>query len=142
MGLLNEFFLAADDDEARRAVRDGAVAAGAEDVIHASGMTSLEIEFIEEAITGQPWSPADLHLFTDDDDDPEVPFVVEFPDGVIDALLEIPASEVLPAATRWAGFEELRGTDPSVLADLLEDLIRLVANGTTSGKKPYLWVCL
>lgn len=143
VGLLNEFFLAANDDEARQAVRDGAVAAGwVEPVIEASGWNSLEIELLEEAITGRPWSPGGLDVITEDDDDPEGPFVVRFPEGVIDALLELSTSEVLPAAERWASFEELDDADPAVLASVLDDFIRLVPIGASSGKKPYLWVCL
>ena len=103
----------------------------------------MEIELLEEAITGRPWSPGGLVVITEEDnDDPEGPFVVRFPEGVIEALLELSSREVLPVAERWARFEELRGSDADVLAEVLDDLIGLVAVGASSGKKPYLWVCL
>lgn len=142
MGFLNEIFLAADDDDARRAAGDGPTAAGWTDVIQASGLTNLEIELIEEAITGTPWAATEGDVITQDEDDPEAPFVVPFPDGVTDALLELPSSELVAAAGRWAGFEELRDAELATLASLLDDLVQLTATGASTGKKPYLWVCV
>lgn len=135
---LNEFFLAADDDEARRAARDGAVAAGWEDVVHASGLTNLDIELLEEAVTGRPSTTAPRALITGDGGDPEASFVVPFPDGLTDALLELRTAEVRPAAERWAR----ANIEPAALASLLEDLVGLVSIGVTTGRGPYLWVCL
>lgn len=142
MGLLNEIFLAVDDDEARRAAGDGPTAAGWTDVIQASGLTNLEIELIEEAITGKQWAPSAGDVITQHADDPDAPWVVPFPAGVTDALLELPSTELVAAAGRWAAFDELRDVELGALASLLDDLVQLTATGASTGKKPYLWVCL
>jgi hypothetical protein len=141
MGLLNEFFLAKDDDDARRALPDGPTAGGFAEVVPSGGFTNLEIELLEQAVTGKKWSPAPISVLSEDNA-PEGPWVVGFPGSVTDALLEVGQGELQAVAGRWAGFNELKGADPSGLADLLADLIDLVAAGVGSRRSPYLWICL
>jgi len=141
MALINEFFLAVDDDDARRALPDGPTAGGFVEVVPSGGFTNVEVELIEEAATGKPWSPAGVSVLAHDGD-PEGPWVVGFPAPVTDALLEVGEAELDAVAARWAAFEQLKGADPSSLAGLLVDLIDLAGLGVSSERVPYLWICL
>jgi hypothetical protein len=141
MGLLNEFFLAADDDDAMRALPDGPTAGGFVEVVDSGGFTNLEIELLEEAVTTGPRTPARISVLSIDDA-PEGPWVVAFPTAVTDLLLEIGEDQLPAVAARWAAFDELKGADASTLADLLVDLIDLASTGVASGRAPYLWICL
>ena len=141
MGLLNEFFLAVDDDDARRALPDGPTAGGFAEVVSSSDFTNVEIELIEEAVTGTPWSPAGITALSHENN-PEGPWVVAVPGSVTEALLEVGEGELQAVAARWAAFEQLKGADPANLDGLLVDLIDLAVAGVGSGRVPYLWICL
>lgn len=141
MALLNEFFLAVDDAEAMKALPDGPTAGGFAEVVPSGGFTNLEIELLEEAITGEPRPPAKVNVLSIDNA-PEGPWVVRFPETVTEALLEIGKDEIDEVAGHWSGFSELKGADPSDLTGLLADLIDLASDGAGSGRSPYLWICL
>lgn len=141
MGLLNEFFLAVDDDDARRALPDGPTAGEFAEIVASGGFTNLEIELLEQAATGKPWAPAGISPLALDDS-PEGPWVMRFPDAVTDALLEIGEGQLEVVTARWAAMDELKGSDPAVLADVVVDLIDLAGVGASSKRVPYLWICM
>jgi len=141
MGLLNEFFLAVDDEDARRALPDGPSAGGFAEVVMSGGFTNLEVERIHEAVLGTQLAPEPMGVLTEDGD-PEGPWVIRFPEAVTHALLEVGGDEHDAVAARWAGFSELQGSEPADLAGLLLDLVDLAAVGVSSGRAPYLWICM
>ena len=139
MGLLNEFFLAVDDEEAGRALPDGPAAAAFAEIVFGSGMTNREVELIEPAVFGTATQTAVTVLAHEDN--PEGPWVVGFPEVVTDALLEVGPRDVDAIAATWASFPQMVGADKADLAGLLTDLVDLVAIGASSGRAPYLWIC-
>ena len=141
MGLLNEFFLARNDDDARRALPDGPTAGGFVEVVAASGLTNLQVELIEQAVTGRAGAPAGIGVLSIDDA-PEGPWVIGFPSSVTDALLDVGEGQLEAVADRWVEAVARQGADPSSLSGLLVDLVDLASTGASSSRAPYLWICL
>jgi hypothetical protein len=147
VSILNELFLAADRAEAQLAAPEGALAAGFDGVLEFGNMTSLDVELLDEAITGRPWeelepAPPDESYIDDGGDDPDQPWVVEIPPAVVDALAGLEPVRFGEVAERWASNEELEGSDVEILVDLLDGFVALARRARTQGKRLYFWTCL
>ncbi len=72
----------------------------------------------------------------------EGPWVVSVTDVLVEALASATPAALDEAAVRWAGTEELEGSDPTDLADALHRLAALCVRADDAGHRLYCWTSL
>jgi hypothetical protein len=156
MGVLCDYFRAADDEAARKlmaatgggpVVTDGPPLA---DAVEAKGIDPAVIlgKLVGLAL-GVPWS-TDLtraHLVWPEnaEDDPEYagPWVTGVNDQTRDALAGIGEDRAPELAECWGQIEEFsRYADLSALQPLVRDFAGLASRARTAGESLYCWICL
>jgi len=145
MGVLHDYFIARDDADAKRA---HASATGPQD----AGFKSIDLKGIDpivnlavldEIVNGRDalaWIRASAGATVAGGADDEH-WVFRVAPEHATMLADLP-TDLLPTATRWAQSEELAGSDPGDLADVLASLRELAKEARSSGQRLYCWVSL
>lgn len=68
--------------------------------------------------------------------------VVRLSDELFDALALADARRLREVAGPWSQTEELVGSDPGELAEVLDGLADLARQGRAAGRRMYCWVCV
>ncbi|MEU0879053.1 hypothetical protein ABZ345_10680 [Lentzea sp. NPDC005914] len=143
MGVLFDYF-AAPSDEVAASVIDGGPAAHGFTTVPAKGLDpAVVLGKLEELLTGRAFDEVVV--------DPRAGGGVAVEHGgelmvltVTDELRDgLAAADGLgEVAVRWAGIEELGGSDAEVLEDVLGQLKELAATAVEKDERLYCWVCV
>lgn len=155
MGVLTDYFRAADRDAARdllgeRELGPLAPVPGlpAVDGVEATGVDpDVVLGALVAAIPGAGAAAgAGTPLVWPDEDDHEAlaegPWVVEVDDAVRDVLARVDETSAEAVALRWAAADELDGTLADDLRPLVLDLAGLARRAADAGERLYCWTCL
>lgn len=153
MGVLTDYFRARDDGEAARVtshvggpMHDGDDGHPAFDGVDAKGIDhAVVLGQLVAMLRGVPWTPTVCGSRLVEEacvDLDEGPWVVVIDDAVRDDLAAIAPAAVPALAARWAGIEDLRLAEPSVIQPVLEDLIALARRARDAGEHLYEWCSL
>lgn len=154
MGVLTDYFRAADEDAARALLaerEDGPLVPYPElppvDGVMCKGVDSeVVLRALVAAVPGPPAAlTAPTRLVWPDESDAtalaEGPWVTEVGEATRDALASVQDADALDVARRWATAEELRGVPPEALRPVVADLAALARRAAAVGDRLYCWMC-
>jgi len=147
VGVLTDYFVARDDQDAARAHNTvgGPRQAGFKTAAWKSIDPVVTLAVLNEIVTGTnalEWIKThggDVEMVAGGNDDER--WVFRIAPLHVDALMQLP-EDVRPIAERWAKSEELDGADPKDLAEVLRDLRALAREARASSQQLYCWVSL
>lgn len=137
----SEVFWAESDDDAKRYLSEGAVAAGVEDVLETEELTSLELDVLQAVLEQREVrevlrQPGGGVIAYGGD---EGPWVEDIRPALTTALAALPPDEVDRVAAAWSAHEDLAEADPADVKDLLVELVALASTARENGAELYLW---
>ncbi|MDR2257388.1 MAG: hypothetical protein LBE25_15525 [Arthrobacter sp.] len=142
MGNLYTYFAATDDAAAATAI-DGESFPDTELVLDASVDPIVELGTLESILSGRPYEevaddPRSGHLLADGGEC----WVVTVTEGAATALAGAQAPRHAEAAVAWSHTDELEGSDPADLAEVIGGLSGLATHAAARGWKLYCWMSL
>ncbi|QJW37082.1 hypothetical protein [Cellulosimicrobium protaetiae] len=152
MGILTDYFSAADDAQAGSAARTGP--SSPDPLTNQPVFPTVELKGIDPFVvlgtlagllTDRPYAEAKTDprhgslVATAGD---EGPWVVAVTDALVTALAATTPTALDAVAVRWAATEELEGSDPADLADALRRLSELCVRADDAGHRLYCWTSL
>jgi hypothetical protein len=155
MGVVTDYFSASSDEEAASAIdRLGGPSQPSDDPSAKPPFDTVEAKNIEPAVvlgtleallTGRDYDdivkgPRWSHLLASQDDYHLL--VCTVTDEIQAALVAASGKRLAEVAVPWSQTEEMGGTDPEVLAGLLEKLAGLARRATDRNERLYCWVCV
>ena len=143
MGVLYDYF-AAPSDEVAASVIDGGPAEHGFTTVPAKWLDpAVVMGKLEELLTGRAFDEVAVEPRSGGavavEHGGEL-MVLTVTDGLRDGLAA--AGELADVAVRWAGIEELDGSDADVLEDVLRQLKELAATAVEKDERLYCWVCV
>ncbi len=138
MGLMNTFFVASDDDDARTLV---STSGGPPNGLNVGGLTDIELDTLLEALTGTPSeaiaSTQTRQLLEDD----EQWLTVVRPD-LVAALTNLTSTAVDQVAAAWIETDELSGVSAGEARELIMGLATVSQDSAATGRPLYFWTSL
>ena len=147
MGVLTEYFIAQNDEDAARAHTSlgGPKRAGFETAEWKSVDPVVTLAMLDQVVTGRDalaWIKAGLPDSTVAGSDTDEHWVFRVYDHHRVLLEGIADDQVEDVARRWGRTDELKGWDPKDVMAILADLVRLARSARASGQGLYCWVSL
>jgi hypothetical protein len=147
VGVLTEYFIARNDEDAARAHASptGPKQAGFETAEWKSVDPVVTLAMLDQVVTGRDaleWIKSgapDSAVAGSDTDEHWVFRVYDHHRAVLEAIRDDQLADV---ARRWAATEELRGWDVRDVEAILTDLVRLARVARNTGQGLYCWVSL
>jgi hypothetical protein len=145
MGILTDYFVARDDQDAARAHGAGPLELGFKTAQWKSIDPVVTLAVLDEIVNGTnalEWiksQPAGAENVAGGPEDEH--WVFRVADEHAKTLAELP-DDIRPIAERWAKSEELDGADPSDLVDVLTSLRTLARGARDATQRLYCWVSL
>ena len=147
MGVLTEYFIARNDDDAARAhaSETGPKRAGFETAEWKSVDPVVCLAMLDQVVTGRDaleWIKSgapDSTIAGSDEDEHWVFRVYEHHRAVLEGIADQQIDEV---ARRWGATDELKNWEPKDVKAILTDLVRLARTARNSGQGLYCWVSL
>jgi hypothetical protein len=145
MGVLCDYFAAADDLSAARVLSGGPADAGMRRVDGTGILPPVQTGTLEALLTGETHdtrnSSSDDHVVGDKDDGEQVVF--RLPSSLVDVLSAASPRQLREVAEPWAATEEFWGeADPEHLAEFLDELAALARDARKNGEGLYCWICV
>jgi hypothetical protein len=138
MGLMNTFFVASDDAEARTLA---SALGGPPHGFNVGGLTDIELDTLLETLTGTPYetiaSTQTRQLLEED----EQWLTVVRPD-LVAALTRLSSTAVDQVAATWVETDELRGVSAGDARDLITGLATVSRESVSTGRPLYFWTSL
>jgi hypothetical protein len=151
VGVLYDYFRAADDDAAVKLMDDlpgGPVAAAADGLVDAVDMKGIEptvtLGRLVAHIQGIEWQAGLVgleELWGDEDS----PFVMSVDDATRDCLASVSDAQMPGLAAWWGGIEELARWGPvpaGQMLPFLTGIVGLARRARAAGEHLYCWCCL
>jgi hypothetical protein len=150
VGILTDFFVAAEDEIDAGVVEDGP--ADRFPTVEAKSVDDVKITALNAIATGRSYEVDDgsfdriypeTRLVRDGGE--EGPWVIRFPAPLIDALAEADAARIAEINQAWTQTEEwtLEGvSDPEETRWIVDGIARLARDAQAAGKDVYLWLSL
>jgi hypothetical protein len=142
--MLSEVFVAGSDDEAKGYLAAGAAAAGVQDVVETSDLTSMELDLLQSVLTDEPLKEVlrerggGVIAYGGD----QGPWVEDVRPALRDALASLPVDRFGAVAKAWGAHEELAEADPADVQAMLEELVALAVTARQGERDLYLWNAL
>jgi hypothetical protein len=145
MGVVCDYFAAADDPSAARVLVDGPAAAGLPRVDGTGILPPAQTATLELLLTTRNHlavnGSSDHHVVADMGDGAQV--VYRLPSSLLGALTAASPQQLREVAGPWAATEEFWGeADPDHLSEFLDELAALARTARARNEGLYCWICV
>jgi hypothetical protein len=137
MSLLSDFYLAENDDEARR-YKDSQKPFG--DREQFTSLTDLKISTLWAGMQGVEWD-IETHQLLTVFEKPAGPWIWRFPAPLAKELAETTPEKVLQVAAQWSATDEM-ACSPSDVVPIIEALAGLAKKASDTKRNLYFWLSL
>lgn len=111
--------------------------------ISVPGMDQVVLCSLWAILRGDAYRDEDVDAFTlAHEESAEGPWTVVVPAGLVGLLAGLPPDDMPRVAVAWSATEELQGTGPEELQDVLKRIVEFARRAVTARATMLMWTCL